>query len=299
MGRDPLGTIGFALGVADQIASALWRERIGPNVTQPQFLALLELSGVGPSSQYELAESVGIDKVTIGPVVKRLDGLGWIERGKDRDDARRSVLTIRDEGRAVLAQLLPAAQEMSASFMAPLDPTEAALVVQTWALMAQSAGGIQRPAGRAPARSVAAAPALPSPTAFPWFFLRLARRSYRKVWRELVGEAISPSQYVLMSVVAATPGIDLKTAAGTASVEETTALRIIMRSIRLRLMRDLRDPQQPRRSLLEVTAGGGAEVRAITAALPAVNAALCRPIPPTVLGECERLIRKVARLQPR
>jgi DNA-binding MarR family transcriptional regulator len=286
-----LNTPGFALGVADQVGSALWREIVGASVTQPQFLALSELHHSRGISHYELAERVGIDKVTIGPIVKRLGDLEWIERRKDEQDGRRSVLTIGPSGDDLLRRLAPSVSRMTDAFMSPLTATEQAVVVQSWATIARIASEVEA------RQSVPATVSdVPFPAHYPWFFLRIARRSYRKIWRDLADEDISPSQFSLMSIVASSPGIDIRTAAELSSVEETTAVRIIMRSIRLRLMRDMQDPQDARRSLLRLTQAGTGEVERIALLLPRVQAALCHGVPTRALGEFHRLTRTIARL---
>ena len=99
-----------------------------------------------------------------------------------------------------------------------------------------------------------------------------------------------------MSFVEADPGIDIRTAAERASIEESTAVRIVMRTVRLRLMRDFRDPDDARRSSLRITDLGHAEYESVAARLIRVQQDFCKDIPPRAMHEFLRLTRLVARL---
>lgn len=289
-----LSTPGFALGVADQISSALWREHVGNAITQPQFLALSELHHNPGIGHLELAERIGVDKVTIGPIIKKLTEQNSIERGTDKADARRSVLRITNEGTHTLMENAAAADRMTEELMSPLSITEQAVVLQAWATMARLASphhglaAMQDPDGSA----------VPSSSYYPWYFVRIARRSFRRIWRDAVGDDISASQFAIMEAIRHTQPIDIRTAAAQAYVEETTAVRIIMRGIRLRTFKDRRDPEDARRSLLSLTAVGGEEFERIAMRLAEIQAALCEGIPKRIFPEVHRLTRIVARLEP-
>lgn len=292
--RNILTTLGFALGISDQVSSALWREFLGEVFTQPQFLALSELSHSHGIGHYELAERVGIDKVTIGPIVKKLTEQGWIVRGSDPKDARRSVLTIASAGQALLRASISLADQMTEELMAPLTVTEQAVVVQAWATIAQLS--------QAPVRNklprMADDQSIPPPDHYPWYFLRIARRSFRRVWRDLLGETVSPSQFAIMHMINTVQPIDIRSAAEGALVEETTAIRIVMKAIRTRLIKDRADPLDARRSLLTLTSLGFQEVDRIERSLAEIEARFCADIPQRALAEVHRLTRSVGRLPP-
>ena len=286
-------TPGYVLGAADRVSSALWRDIIEPVVTQPQYLALSELFFSGGISQYELADSVGIDRVTIGPVIKRFENLHLVRRQRNARDARRSVLNLLPPGVALLEKAAPLVDKMTQEFMSPLTSTEQAVVVQSWAMLGQVGQTIEQ---RHASRTSGGAEIRP-PAHFPWLFLRLARRSYRRIWREQAGEAITPSQFALMSLVNFNDGIDIRTAAERSLVEESTAVRIVMRSARLRLLRDTRDDQDARRTLIHLTDDGRKAVKAISEKLNDIENAFSARIPPQAYSEFYRSTRLVARLE--
>lgn len=285
-----LTTPGFALGAADQVSSALWRDHVGSALTQPQFLALSELYHTPGIGHLELAERIGVDKVTIGPIIKRLSEEEAIERGVDKADARRSVLRITTGGTTILSDTIASADRMTEALMLPLSLTEQAVVVQAWATMAQITGVYLN------ASRELSGGQIPPPSFYPWYFLRIARRSFRRIWRDFIGDEISASQFAIMDVVRRVQPIDIRTAATLANVEETTAIRIIMRGVRTRVIRDHRDPDDARRSLLSLSHVGEAEYERVASRLADVQAALCDGIPLRIFPEVHRLTRVVARL---
>jgi DNA-binding MarR family transcriptional regulator len=287
-----LDTPGYVLSAADRVSSALWRDLIEPVITQPQYLALTELFFSSGTSQYELADSIGIDRVTIGPVVRRFESLHLVRKQKDSRDGRRSILDLLPAGVALLEKAAPLVDRMTQEFMSPLTPTEQAVVVQSWAMLGQVGQIIEQ---RHQSRASGQAQIRP-PAHFPWLFLRLARRSYRRIWREHASETVTPSQFALMSLVSLNDGIDIRTAAERSFVEETTAVRIVMRSARLRLLRDTRDDQDARRTLLHLTDEGRKSINAISGQLSRVENIFCARIPPQAYAEFFRSTRLVARL---
>src|ERR1700733_11540160 len=128
-----LDTPGYVLSAADRVSSALWRDLIEPVITQPQYLALTELFFSSGTSQYELADSVGIDRVTIGPVVRRFESQKLVSKLKDSRDGRKSVLNLSPAGVELLKTAAPLVDTMTESFMSPLTQTEQAVAVQSWA----------------------------------------------------------------------------------------------------------------------------------------------------------------------
>jgi len=287
-----LTSSGFALAAADQVSTALWRGTINNRFTQPQFLALnglLYKSGIG---HYELADRVGIDRATIGPILKRLMEQGLVVRRKDPTDSRRSMLFLSPEARHLLAEMASLVETVDRQLMAPLSVAEQAALVQSWAMLSEESG-LQE---MAEFDDHTADPVIPPLAHYPWFFLRQACRNYRRLWRERVDENISTSLFTLMEVVAMRPGIDIRTAAQLASIEESNAVRMVMRMVRTRMMRDPRDPNDARRSLLSLTENGLATFQSLQQRFPLVQRGLTQKLPPLAVEEFHRLTRLVARL---
>lgn len=284
-------TSGFALTAAEQMSTALWRSTIDNRYTQPQFLALCGLYHKPGIGHYSLADMLGIDRATIGPILKKLIDQKLINRSKDPQDSRRSVLTLQPVGEAALAEMVDQVKSVDSQLMAPLSLSEQAALIQSWAILAEH---VMQKDFDAPVENEQGG--IPSLKHYPWFFLRQACRHYRRLWRDLVDENISSSLFALMDVVATYPHIDIRGAALRASIEESNAVRMVMRLVRTHMMRDPRDPNDARRTLLSLTETGATVHATLLNRLGQVQKALTRPLPPMAVPEFHRLTCQVARL---
>lgn len=285
-----ISTPGFALTAAEQMSTALWRNAIDSSFTQPQFLTLCGVGHNPGIGHYNLADRVGIDRATLGPILKKMSDQQLIDRSSDPKDSRRSVLALTGRGAEMLAEMVPDVESVNRLLMSPLNPAEQAALVQSWAIMAGEM--LQRPEED----EETALSHMPSLRQYPWFFLRQACRQYRRLWREQVDENINSSLFALMDVVNHAPHIDIRTAALRASVEESNAVRMVMRLVRTHMMRDPRDPQDARRSLLSLTATGQQVHEQLTTRSRKAQRSLIQHLPPVAVTEFHRLTSKVARL---
>lgn len=107
--------------VSQEIAQA-YHERFGLAVTEWRIIAVLGrfpgLSAVG------VAERSAMDKVAVSRAVASLLERGLLHREVDGDDRRRSVLELSDAGRAVHAQVAPAALEYERGLLSVLSAGE-------------------------------------------------------------------------------------------------------------------------------------------------------------------------------
>jgi MarR family transcriptional regulator, lower aerobic nicotinate degradation pathway regulator len=122
--------IGFLLRKANQRHRAIFSRMISPKLAPAQFAAMAKLRSDGPIHQNELGRLVAMDSATTTGVVNRLAQRGWVRSSSSADDARLRVIELTDEGNAVLDQLLPRAQAISAATLAPLTHEEAALLCE-------------------------------------------------------------------------------------------------------------------------------------------------------------------------
>lgn len=283
---------GFALTAADQVASALWRHHVGDDVTQPQFLALTVLRAHPGIGNHELADRAAVDRATAAPLLRKLTEIGLVSRQKDPRDSRRAVLTTTDGSDRLLLAMAERADAVDRELMSPLAATETAAVVQSWSALGRSELDRDEPPLEGPPDPVALLPL----AARPWFHLRRARRAHRRLWREHGSVDVRASQFALLAAIADSPDIDIRHAAAAAMVEDTTAIRIVMRLARTRLVQDRRDPEDRRRSLLQLTDAGHALHEELSARVPQIEHALVRRLPPQAISEFTRLTRAVARL---
>ncbi|ORM55106.1 MarR family transcriptional regulator [Pantoea conspicua] len=70
-------------------------------LTFPQYLVMLELFSETPRTVGDLGSRLGMDTGTITPVLKRLESAGRIVRTRDRQDERRVLITLTEEGAAL------------------------------------------------------------------------------------------------------------------------------------------------------------------------------------------------------
>jgi DNA-binding MarR family transcriptional regulator len=99
------------------------KERAGLIV--PQYGILIILNELGPSSQIQLGEALGIDKATM---VKLLDGLeqrGYVERVTSAQDRRVKSVQLTKSGTKMRALLREISKEIENRFLSPLNASEA------------------------------------------------------------------------------------------------------------------------------------------------------------------------------
>lgn len=95
----------FALAVASRSVNAVYRPLLEPlGLTHPQYLVMLALWEKSPRSVRELGEELQLDPATLSPLLKRLEGLGYVARRRSADDERMLEITATDAGRALRAQ---------------------------------------------------------------------------------------------------------------------------------------------------------------------------------------------------
>jgi DNA-binding MarR family transcriptional regulator len=292
---DFFSTAGFALATADQVSTSLWRSIVEGSMTQPRFLVLTQLHHTPGIGHHELADRVGIDHATIGPTVRRLTDLELVQRHKDPADSRRAVLHATAAATSLVIRTAPLILELNTTHMAPLTPTESDAVTQSWSAIGDTRTDQWRSERTTPGPEISGIPRLADN---PWFHLRRARRAYRRTWRDIIGDT-TITQFSLLHVIARAPGRDIRATARIASVEETTALRVVMRLVRTRLARDPRDPNDARRSLLSLTPLGQEVHDAVLAQIPQVEQTISSWIPSQSVQELVRLTQAVARLPQR
>ena len=116
--------IGYLLRLANQRHTTIFQEHTLQNLTPTQFSVMVRLEAEGKSSQNRLGRLAAMDVATIKGVVDRLRERGLAVSEPDPDDRRRSVISLTDEGRALLARMRPVGLAISEQTLAPLNPAE-------------------------------------------------------------------------------------------------------------------------------------------------------------------------------
>jgi DNA-binding MarR family transcriptional regulator len=108
-----------------QIAVAVFlQETEAQGVTPVQFAALQTVANQPGIDQRTLARTIGFDTSTIAGVIDRLEARGLMQRGPSPADRRVHLLTLTDEGQALLAAVVPSMLRTQERILEPLAPGE-------------------------------------------------------------------------------------------------------------------------------------------------------------------------------
>ena len=97
------------------------RQEAGTDLGPSQVAALATIERHGPLSPSEVAERERIKRPTATRIVRRLEAAGLVERIKDPDDGRASILSATPEARAMLKRLRARKTAYIASRVADMD----------------------------------------------------------------------------------------------------------------------------------------------------------------------------------
>jgi len=100
------------------------RQEAGTDLGPSQVAALATVERHGPLSPSELADRERIKRPTATRIVGHLEEAGLVERVKDPDDGRASILSISAEGRGHLKSLRARKTAYVAKRLAAMDPED-------------------------------------------------------------------------------------------------------------------------------------------------------------------------------
>lgn len=104
----------FALYSASRATTAVYRpmlERLG--VTYPQYLVLLVLWEKDGRGVREICTELDLDTGTLSPLLKRLEGLGFIERRRLSTDERRVEIHLTEDGDNLRSQAIDIPRQLA------------------------------------------------------------------------------------------------------------------------------------------------------------------------------------------
>ena len=116
--------IGYVLRIANQRHAGIFQSLIRKDLTPTQFSVLIRLSEKGELSQNFLGRSVALDTATTKGVVDRLRAKSLIQSRPDAADKRRAIISLTDEGRAVIETLKEDGRRISEKTLGPLKSSE-------------------------------------------------------------------------------------------------------------------------------------------------------------------------------
>src|SRR4051812_42706013 len=108
--------------LGNEVAARAQDPLAGLGLSGRQYMVLAILSSDAPSSQLELARLCGLLPAQIVPVVDELERRGLVERQRDENDRRRSVVRTTPRGVQLLAQADELARSIEDALFGGLDP---------------------------------------------------------------------------------------------------------------------------------------------------------------------------------
>lgn len=104
----------FALYAATRAVTKIYTERLGPlDLTYPQYLVLLVLWEHDGSTISEIGRRLMLDSGTLTPVVKRLEGMGLLQRHRAAEDERKVQVWLTPKGQGLRGQVLDARRHVA------------------------------------------------------------------------------------------------------------------------------------------------------------------------------------------
>lgn len=102
---DPLALdrqVCFALAATSRSVIGLYRPVLEPlGLTHPQYLVLLALWEQSPRTVRAIAEALHLEPPTLTPLLKRLERIGYVTRGRNPANERELSVELTEQGRAL------------------------------------------------------------------------------------------------------------------------------------------------------------------------------------------------------
>ena len=115
---------GALLVIAARTGQQLATRRLAPMGLTVQLCGVLNRLGVGPISQHELGEQLGIDRTTMVELIDDLEAKGVVMRQRNPADRRSYSIQLTTKGRTVQKRAAREFDAAAAEFFSPLQPRE-------------------------------------------------------------------------------------------------------------------------------------------------------------------------------
>jgi MarR family transcriptional regulator, organic hydroperoxide resistance regulator len=102
MALAPPDMLCFALHSAAHAMHAAYAPLLEPlGLTYPQYLVLMALASQDNQTVGQLGADLRLESNTLTPLLKRMEGSGWLTRQRDKADERQVRLALTDKGHAL------------------------------------------------------------------------------------------------------------------------------------------------------------------------------------------------------
>lgn len=124
----------FALYSASLATTKLYQPLLKPwGLTYPQYLVMLALWEKDDCVVSELGERLFLDSGTLTPLLKRMEGAGWLQRRRDSADERRVRVALTEAGRDLRTKVVGISERMLQQSPCTLSELQALrLQLQQW-----------------------------------------------------------------------------------------------------------------------------------------------------------------------
>lgn len=121
---------GFLVSDLTRLITSEFNEMMAPiELTRSQWRVVVYLHREDGLSQSELAELLGVGKVTIGGLVDRLEHAGWVERRDDPGDRRTKRVYLTKKGQAVEQEMITKGAQLTKRILRSLSKDERASLI--------------------------------------------------------------------------------------------------------------------------------------------------------------------------
>ena len=123
--RDPPEHVGFVIGDVSRMLRTVYDRRVEPlGLTRALWRVLARISRHEGCTQTELAAELEIEKPTLGRLVDRLEGNGWVERHPDKQDARTKRVFLTQQAHPVLDEMYSLADDVLGAAISGLSKSQ-------------------------------------------------------------------------------------------------------------------------------------------------------------------------------
>ncbi|WP_406425344.1 MarR family transcriptional regulator [Streptomyces sp. NBC_00873] len=123
----------------------LWNTMVSEETTSPQFAVLNALIAEPGLDQRTVGERVGLDRSTIAEVISRLSRRGLLDKVRDPQDGRRSLLQLTEDGVRTHHRISLRAARMNQVLLGPLSAEEQAVFFDLLRRVSDAAEGLRHP----------------------------------------------------------------------------------------------------------------------------------------------------------
>jgi DNA-binding MarR family transcriptional regulator len=116
--------VGYLLRLANQRHATIFLQQISENLTPTQFSTLMRISEGGELSQNHLGRLASMDVATVKGVVDRLKSKDLVQSRADKEDKRRSLISLTPKGAGLIDTLKADGARISEKTLAPLRSSE-------------------------------------------------------------------------------------------------------------------------------------------------------------------------------